>query len=96
MLAAGYSVPESTFRRWIKDYKNTGVVGTPQKLSGRKAKLSPYQVDVLAGRVFYCKDLGMKVSANDYITACAQIFNVHIGETTALKYLKNSEITSHT
>ena len=96
MLEAGYSVTEPTFRRWIKDYDNTGVVGTPQKLSGRKVKLSPYQVDVLAGRVFWCNDRGIKVSAKDYITACAQIFNIHIGETTALRYLKKSGITSHT
>jgi hypothetical protein len=59
-------------------------------------KLSPYQVDVLAGRVFWCNDRGIKVSAKDYITACAQIFNIHIGETTALRYLKKSDITSHT
>ena len=47
MLEAGYSVPKTTFHRWIEDYDNIGVVGTPQKLSGRKVKLSPYQVDVL-------------------------------------------------
>ena len=39
MLEAGYSVPESSFRRWITDYERTGVVGTPQKFSGRKMKL---------------------------------------------------------
>ena len=93
---AGFLIPESTFRGWVKQYEHTGQVGTLHDGRGQPKLLSCDDLDILRGWVVERLSKRAEIHLEDYKRAAQQLLNKKISTSVASRALKESKITLHT
>lgn len=81
--AAGYDVPERTMRDWTAKVNRAGTVVTPEKNSGRRAKLNEDEKHLVFGYVLFLLEQKKQITRNMVVQYVQERFDVEISLTLA-------------
>ncbi len=92
--SAGSDVSKPTLQRYYRAIRSGMTPLSTEKVSGRRARLTPHEKAVLAGLFLVREDNGRKSTLQTFIDAADRFFSVQLGDSVAQRCLDDYHLSS--